>query len=121
YRRSVFRAVEAAERHRDRIGVVVTEGQRGAAGGAEVAVAQRGAGEGGGGATRPGEIAAPNRGERRERTAHRLLAHAAMAQMNPFRRAGNQVTYSAALATAGQPVCRSLQGHADFSAFTPRI
>src|SRR4051812_4828012 len=85
-RRHVLRAIEAAERDIEVTRVEVAERQRRAAKGAELAHRQRRAGEQCRRSAGPGEIALLHRSESGERSADRLLAHAAMAEMNPLER-----------------------------------
>src|SRR5262245_15578499 len=65
--RDVLWMVEAAERDRNGVRIVIAEAQRRSAARAEVAMGERGAGETRGCPPRPGEAAASNRGERGER------------------------------------------------------
>src|SRR6202011_4647292 len=71
-------AVEGAGHDLDPRAVDAAKAERRAAIGAEIALGDGGGAERGGLAAGPGEIAAVNVGERRERCARRLLAHPAM-------------------------------------------
>src|SRR5262245_36651705 len=79
--RDVLWTVEAAERHRNGVRIVIAEAQRRPAARTEVALGERGAGETRGCPSRPGEAAESNRGERGERPADGFLAHPAVAEV----------------------------------------
>src|SRR5713226_166359 len=96
------RAVERASHDLDPRPVDAAKAQRRAAGGAEIALGDRGGAECGRLAPGPGEVGAVNVGERRERRAGGLLAHTAMTDADLHRRRRQGKADRAALAAAGQ-------------------
>src|ERR671923_2135017 len=99
--RDPFRAVEAADRHRDAVPVQVAEEQRRAAVATETTLDKLRALEHPRRATRPDEVIEPHAGERREVVAERLLAHPAMADARLRRLGIERIAHGTALAAAG--------------------